>query len=124
MMGEAFKCNVQDTGMRKHLLMMGKGKSFEELRELAREWESVNRGDVDNAVCYRIQSSRLVGNNVNNSKTELLERRLIDCERRLSEIIGQGNSWGRNRDMRSTIKCYRCQGIGHMARECRVPLNH
>ena len=66
MMGEAFKFNVQDTGMRTHLLMMGKGKSFEELRELAREWESVNRGDVDNAECYRIQSSRLVGNNVNN----------------------------------------------------------
>ena len=38
MMGETFKYNVRDTEMRTHLLMMGKGKSFEELRELVREW--------------------------------------------------------------------------------------
>ena len=43
MLGETFKCNVRETGMRIHLLMMVKGKSFEELRELTREWVSINR---------------------------------------------------------------------------------
>ena len=37
-MGETFKWNMRYTGMRTNLLMMGKGKAFEELRELAREW--------------------------------------------------------------------------------------
>ena len=76
--------------MRTHLLMMGKGKSVEELKELAKEWESVNHGDVDNAECYSIQNSRMMENNGNNSKTELLERRLIDCERRSSMVIFLG----------------------------------
>ena len=117
LMVDTFKSNVWDRSLRRELLVTGELKTFSQVRERARLFESLREegsgGYETRAVKVdRVDSTdrdeiKRLGNHVRE-----LEYRLRESGGRQVEIHGQVGI--------PMVRCYRCGEIGHISRWCKT----
>ena len=117
LMVDTFKSNVWDRSLRRELLVTGELKTFSQVRERARLFESLRE---EGSGAYEIRAVKVDRvDSTDRDEIKRLGNRVRELEYRLRE--SGGRQVERHGQVgRPMVRCYRCGEIEHISRWCKT----
>ena len=117
LMVDTFKSNVWDRSLRRELLVTGELKTFSQVRERARLFESLREEGSGGYEIRAVKVDRV--DSTDRDEIKRLGNHVRELEYRLRESGGRQVE-RHGQVSRPMVRCYRCGEIGHISRWCKM----